>query len=140
MMMMMTRVSPAAPSRPRALAPSRPRWRRSHDCIPRIPRSQARRYLYPHLHFQIGYNTDQVVSVNVSTFPQRKVDITEELDNTEIAFSFSVRAPHHERLIHALASYTSYTSFIHDIHLINFRRAGGRNSALHTGGRATLAD
>ena len=53
---------------------------------------KARRYLYPHLHFQIGYNSDQLVSVNVSTFPQRKVDITDELDNTEIAFSFSVRA------------------------------------------------
>lgn len=51
---------------------------------------KARRYLYPHLHFQIGYNSDQLVSVNVSTFPQRKVDITDELDNTEIAFSFSV--------------------------------------------------
>jgi hypothetical protein len=49
-----------------------------------------RRYIYPHLHFSIGYNEDQVVSVNVSTNPQRKVDITEEFDGTEVAFSYSV--------------------------------------------------
>lgn len=50
----------------------------------------VRRYIYPHLHFSIGYNEDQVVSVNVSTNPQRKVDITEEFDGTEVAFSYSV--------------------------------------------------
>lgn len=50
----------------------------------------VRRYIYPHLHFSIGYNADQVVSVNVSTNPQRKVDITDEFDGTEVAFSYSV--------------------------------------------------
>jgi hypothetical protein len=50
----------------------------------------VRRYIYPHLHFSIGYNENQVVSVNVSTNPQRKVDITEEFDGTEVAFSYSV--------------------------------------------------
>lgn len=50
----------------------------------------VRRYVYPHLHFSIGYNEDQVVSVNVSTNPQRKVDITDEFDGTEVAFSYSV--------------------------------------------------
>jgi len=49
-----------------------------------------RRYIYPHLHFSIGYHEDQVVSVNVSTNPQRKVDITEQIDGTEVAFSYSV--------------------------------------------------
>lgn len=50
----------------------------------------VRRYIYPHLHFSIGYNVDQIVSVNVSTNPQRKVDITEEFDGTEVTFSYSV--------------------------------------------------
>ncbi|KAJ8599045.1 hypothetical protein CTAYLR_009812 [Chrysophaeum taylorii] len=50
----------------------------------------VRRYVYPHLHFSIGYNGEQVVSVNVSTNPQRKVDITDEFDGTEVAFSYSV--------------------------------------------------
>ncbi|KAJ1463256.1 hypothetical protein M885DRAFT_504871 [Pelagophyceae sp. CCMP2097] len=50
----------------------------------------VRRYVYPHLHFSVGYNVDQVVSVNVSTNPQRKVDITDEFDGTEVAFSYSV--------------------------------------------------
>jgi len=49
-----------------------------------------RRYIYPHLHFSIGYHEDQVVSVNVSTNPQRKVDITDQIDGTEVAFSYSV--------------------------------------------------
>ena len=41
----------------------------------------ARRYLYPHLHFSIGYNVDQIVSVNVSTNPQRKVShLSAEID------------------------------------------------------------
>jgi len=47
------------------------------------------RYLYPHLHFSVGYNVDQIVSVNVSTNPQRKLDITEE--NTDVDVSFSYR-------------------------------------------------
>lgn len=50
----------------------------------------ARRYLYPHLHFSIGYNVDQIVSVNVSTNPQRKVDITDEEIDTDVSFSYSV--------------------------------------------------
>jgi len=32
-------------------------------------------YLYPHLHFSIGYYGDQIVSVNVTTLYQRKIDI-----------------------------------------------------------------
>mmetsp|Transcript_43249 Transcript_43249/g.117081 ORF Transcript_43249/g.117081 Transcript_43249/m.117081 type:complete len:550 (+) Transcript_43249:564-2213(+) len=48
----------------------------------------ARRYLYPHLHFSIGYNVDQIVSVNVSTNPQRKVDITDDLMETDVSFSY----------------------------------------------------
>lgn len=50
----------------------------------------ARIYLYPHLHFSIGYNVDQIVSVNVSTNPQRKVDITDEYMETDVGFSYSV--------------------------------------------------
>merc|ERR1719181_1160635 len=50
----------------------------------------AHRYLYPHLHFSIGYNMDQIVSVNVSTNPQRKVDITDEASDVEVPFSYSV--------------------------------------------------
>merc|ERR1712185_429607 len=50
----------------------------------------AHRYLYPHLHFSIGYNMDQIVSVNVSTNPQRKVDITNEVSDIEVPFSYSV--------------------------------------------------
>mmetsp|Transcript_7080 Transcript_7080/g.11417 ORF Transcript_7080/g.11417 Transcript_7080/m.11417 type:complete len:596 (+) Transcript_7080:92-1879(+) len=61
----------------------------------------ARRYLYPHLHFAVGYNQDQVVSVNVSTNPQRKVDITDMADGTQVTFSYSVDWVHEPHLAHA---------------------------------------
>lgn len=54
---------------------------RAHACI-------QFRYLYPHLHFSVGYNVDQIVSVNVSTNPQRKLDITEEHTDVDVSFSY----------------------------------------------------
>ena len=46
-------------------------------------------FLYPHLHFAIGYNHDQIVSVNVTTLYQRKVDILSP-EVKEVEFSYSV--------------------------------------------------
>lgn len=46
-------------------------------------------YLYPHLHFSIGYHKDQIVSVNVTTLYQRKIDILAP-DVKEVEFSYSV--------------------------------------------------
>mmetsp|Transcript_27999 Transcript_27999/g.85882 ORF Transcript_27999/g.85882 Transcript_27999/m.85882 type:complete len:588 (+) Transcript_27999:41-1804(+) len=54
------------------------------------PLENVRRYIYPHLVFSIGYNADQIVSVNVSTNPARKVDITDMYDGTPVTFSYSV--------------------------------------------------
>ncbi len=34
-------------------------------------------FLFPHLHFSIGYNNDQIVSANVSTDPTSRVDISD---------------------------------------------------------------
>lgn len=44
----------------------------------------ARVYLYPHLHFSIGFNNDQIVSVNVTTDPKRRVDITDIIAGQEV--------------------------------------------------------
>ncbi|TFJ86270.1 hypothetical protein NSK_002478 [Nannochloropsis salina CCMP1776] len=46
-------------------------------------------FLYPHLHFSIGYNKDQIVSVNVTTLNQRKVEILDP-NLKEVEFSYSV--------------------------------------------------
>lgn len=54
----------------------------------------ARVYLYPHLHFSIGFNNDQIVSANVTTDPKRRVDITEAVTGQEIVFSYSVEWIH----------------------------------------------
>ena len=50
----------------------------------------ARVYLYPHLHFSIGYNNDQIVAANVTTDPKRRVDITDTSMGHEIIFSYSI--------------------------------------------------
>lgn len=47
-------------------------------------------YLYPHLHFHFGYSGQQIVSANVSTDANFKVDIAHPQQDTEVAFSYSV--------------------------------------------------
>eukprot|EP00978_Attheya_sp_CCMP212_P018836 scaffold52043_cov47-Attheya_sp.AAC.3 len=45
--------------------------------------------LFPHLHFKLGTNNDQIVSVAVITDPERQVDITDVTQPTEVQFSYS---------------------------------------------------
>ena len=45
----------------------------------------ARVYLYPHLHFIIGFNNDQIVSANVTTDVKRRIDITEANSGQEVS-------------------------------------------------------
>jgi hypothetical protein len=47
-------------------------------------------YLYPHLHFSVGYNGDQVVSANVTTDHKRRLDITDVTVGQEVVFSYSI--------------------------------------------------
>ena len=54
----------------------------------------ARVYLYPHLHFSLGYNQNQIVMANVTTDTKRKVDITDTTVGQEIVFSYSVEWLH----------------------------------------------
>lgn len=54
----------------------------------------ARVYLYPHLHFILGFNNDQIVAANVTTDVKRRVDITDLVAGQEIVFSYSVEWVH----------------------------------------------
>ena len=47
-------------------------------------------YLFPHLHFKVGTNKNQVVSVTVTTERDRRVDITNVNKPTTVQFSYSV--------------------------------------------------
>jgi len=47
-------------------------------------------YLFPHLHFKIGTNNAQIVSVTVTTERDRRVDITNVNKPTAVQFSYSV--------------------------------------------------
>jgi hypothetical protein len=55
-------------------------------------------FLFPHLHFSIGYNNDQIVSANVSTDPSSRVDISDPSAPREIVFSYSVDWVHQPHL------------------------------------------
>lgn len=44
----------------------------------------ARVYLYPHLHFTLGFNNDQIVTANVTTDVKRRVDITDTTVGQEV--------------------------------------------------------
>lgn len=51
-------------------------------------------FLFPHMHFSIGYHNDQIVSANVSTDPTSRVDISDPNSPREIVFSYSVEWVH----------------------------------------------
>eukprot|EP00959_Pyramimonas_sp_CCMP1952_P395349 8284169-Pyramimonas_sp.AAC.1 len=57
------------------LRPGKPEWRY---------------YIFTHIHFDISYNKDRVIEINVSTDPMRTVDITDG-DDISVDFSYSVR-------------------------------------------------
>jgi hypothetical protein len=48
----------------------------------------ARVMLYPHLHFSIGFNNDQIVTANVTTDTKRSVDITDATQGQEVSGCF----------------------------------------------------
>lgn len=60
----------------------------------------ARVYLYPHLHFSIGFNNDQIVTANVTTDAKRRVDITDATVGQEIVFSYTVEWVHTPGIAH----------------------------------------
>ena len=51
---------------------------------------ELRYYLFTHVHFDVAYNGDKVIEINVSTDPLRTVDITDG-DSVRVEFSFSVK-------------------------------------------------
>lgn len=70
-------------------------------------------YIYPHLAFSIGYNKDQIVAVNVTTDPSRRVDVTDDKSGgQEIIFSYSVEWVHqpHISYKHRLQRYHDHNS------------------------------
>lgn len=58
----------------------------------------AKVFLYPHLHFVIGFNGDQIVSANVTTDVSRRVDITDATKGLEVEFSYSIDWVHEPAL------------------------------------------
>lgn len=54
----------------------------------------SRVYLYPHLHFVLGFNNDQIVVANVTTDVKRRIDITDVTTGQEVVFSYSVEWVH----------------------------------------------
>mmetsp|Transcript_12387 Transcript_12387/g.21901 ORF Transcript_12387/g.21901 Transcript_12387/m.21901 type:complete len:371 (-) Transcript_12387:11-1123(-) len=48
-------------------------------------------YLFTHIDFDIKYNGDRVIEINVSTDPQQAIDISDGVIEQKVKFSYSVR-------------------------------------------------
>ncbi|KAK3255051.1 Transmembrane 9 super member 2 [Cymbomonas tetramitiformis] len=76
------------------LRPGQPEWRY---------------YIFTHVHFDISYNKDRVIEINVSTDPMRTVDITEG-DEVKVVFSYSVKWKETTTTYdHRMAKYSRYS-------------------------------
>mmetsp|Transcript_13838 Transcript_13838/g.29854 ORF Transcript_13838/g.29854 Transcript_13838/m.29854 type:complete len:608 (+) Transcript_13838:164-1987(+) len=65
--------------------------------------SEMRYFLFTHIDFDIKYNDDKVIEINVSTDPQQAVDISDGTSNVKAKFTYSVRwtavtTPYEKRL------------------------------------------
>lgn len=83
-------------------------------------------YLYPHLHFSLGFNNDQIVSANVTTDAKRRVDITDLTTGQEVVFSYTVDWVHmpelkyaHRMKRYADSTFLPTTFEIHWLSIIN---------------------
>jgi hypothetical protein len=60
------------------------------SCVLFTGAPEMRYYLFTHVHFDVAYNGDRVIEINVSTDPLRTVDITDDHD-VDVEFSYSVK-------------------------------------------------
>lgn len=58
---------------------------------PLRPCCARRFFLFTHIDFDIKYNEDRVIEINVSTDPQQAVDISEGVQEAKVKFTYSVR-------------------------------------------------
>ena len=53
--------------------------------------SELRYYLFTHIEFDVKYNEDKVIEINVSTNPEQAVDISNDAPDLKVKFTYSVR-------------------------------------------------
>ncbi|XRB23606.1 transmembrane 9 superfamily member [Pseudoscourfieldia marina] len=63
---------------------------KTEKILRRGAKPEFRYYLFTHVHFDISYNGDRIIEINVSTDPLRTVDITDG-DSATVDFSYSVK-------------------------------------------------
>ncbi len=62
--------------------------------VEKIIKTGARKYfLFTHFHFELSYNKDKVIEINVSSDPMRTIDIT-KAETLPVQFSYSVKWKH----------------------------------------------
>ena len=54
-------------------------------------KSELRYFLFTHISFDIKYNKDNVIEINISTNPDHAVDISEDMTNVKVKFTYTVR-------------------------------------------------
>ncbi len=55
-----------------------------------IKTGQRKHFLFTHFHFEVSYNGDEVIEINVSSDPMRTVEITDK-ESLSVKFSYSVK-------------------------------------------------
>ena len=53
--------------------------------------TEYKHYLFTHIDFEIKYNNDRVIEINVSTDPSQAVDISDSVTEVKVKFTYSVR-------------------------------------------------
>ena len=60
--------------------------------VEKVVKTGARKhFLFTHFHFEVSYNDDEVIEINVSSDPQRTVDITDVGKGLKVDFSYSIK-------------------------------------------------
>lgn len=95
----MARAPPAVHTRTRAL-PSPPPVQMFYDELPvwgfigkvekQLQTGTHKYFLFTHFHFDLSYNDNRVIEINVSSDPVRTVDIS-TTDDLDVQFSYSVK-------------------------------------------------
>eukprot|EP00775_Hariotina_reticulata_P009632 gene9632-9792_t len=71
--------------------------------IPKVGQPEHRYQLFTHIHFEIKFNEDRVIEINLQTDPKRAVDISENTKDVKVKFTTSVEwkptaTPYDQRL------------------------------------------
>jgi hypothetical protein len=77
-------------------------------------------YLFTHLHFELGYNEGRIVSADLTTNDERKLDITDSDKPIQVKFTYSVQwKPSEVEWKHRFTKYNKFLPESFEIHWLS---------------------